>query len=360
MNRRSAVPGTVPLGATVRDAVRSIEETRRTIAVVVDDDGRLFGTVSDGDIRRAILGGLDLSGPIAQATNRAPVTGSVSSSSTELLQLLRRHNLEALPVVDAGNVVVRVLHIGDLQGVAAPSGGAERYSAAVVMAGGEGRRLLPLTQDRPKPMLDVGGQPVIERLVRSLARAHISRIYIATNYLSHLIEEHFGDGAEFDVDIRYLRESKFMGTAGALSLLPERPKAPLLVVNGDVLTTSDYRSLLAYHEEHQALVTVGATEYRVEIPFGVLRNEGPRVVAIEEKPSQRFLCNAGIYVLAPRAIDLVTAESRVDMTDLIEQAMAKEEKVVVFPIHEYWADIGNRADLDRARAEIDLMERGRG
>jgi dTDP-glucose pyrophosphorylase len=351
---------TLTLTATLRDAVRVIEESRRTIAIIVDGAGRLAGTASDGDIRRAILRGLTLDTAVRDAMNTHPIVGQATQSDAELLRLLQSRDLEALPIVTEDGVVTRVVHIDELRSGVSGVGGGEGYAAAVIMAGGEGRRLMPLTRDKPKPMIDVGGQPVIERLVRDLARARIARVYVAINYLSHLIEDHLGDGSLFDVEIRYLREQEKMGTAGALSLLPERPTAPLLVINGDVLTASDYGSLLAYHQEHGAFITVGAIQYLVNIPFGVLRNAGPQVTAIEEKPSQSFLCNAGIYVLSPDAVTFVSTHGRLDMTDLIKSATESGRMVAVFPIHEYWADIGSQADLDRARSEVFLLERRRG
>jgi NDP-sugar pyrophosphorylase family protein len=237
-------------------------------------------------------------------------------------------------------------------------GRADGFWGAVIMAGGEGRRLRPFTTNRPKPMIEIGGVPLLERQVRGLVAAGLRRIYISTNYLGHLIEDHFGDGLCFDADICYLREKDKLGTAGSLSLLPQRPDGPLLVMNGDVLTTSDYGRLLAYHQEHEAYMTVGVIEYRVEIPFGVVRVEGTSAVALEEKPSQSFLCNAGIYVLSQGALDLIPAGGPHNMTDVIETAIAMRRTVSVFPIHEYWTDIGNPADLEKARRQFNEARHG--
>ncbi|NJO53457.1 MAG: CBS domain-containing protein [Bacteroidales bacterium] len=346
----------VVAGAPLRDAVAAIERTRRLIAVVVDDRNRLLGVISDGDVRRALLAGKGLDSPAAEAMTREPIVAPASTRPDEVFDLMQARGVAAVPVVEADGRFVRVVQIHDFA-ESGPPGGAEGFAAAVVMAGGEGRRLRPLTVDRPKPMIDIGGVPLIERQVRTMIRGGLRRIYISTNYLAHVIEEHFGDGSSFGAEIRYLREHKKLGTAGALSLLPERPAGPLLVINGDVLTTSDFGKLLAFHIETGAFVTVGAVIYRVEIPFGVLRVSGVRAVGLEEKPSQSFLCNAGMYVLAPGALDLVPPDSAINMTDVIEAAIAAGRHISVFPIHEYWSDIGNPSDLQRAMAEFEAVER---
>lgn len=342
----------LPPDATLRDAVRVIEWTRRKIAVVIDADRRLLGTVSDGDIRRSILAGNSLESPTAEAMAASPITGDADLSNEELLDILWTKGVAAIPLVDAEGRFVRVVQASDLDPDEPADAGAAGYAAAVIMAGGEGRRLWPLTKNRPKAMIDIGGIPLLERQVRSMVQVDLRRIYISTNYLGHLIEEHFGDGSDFGAEIYYVRENRKLGTAGALSLLPERPAGPLLVINGDILTTSDYGKLYHYHQENGALITVGAVEYRVNIPFGVVRVEGARAVGFEEKPTQRYLCNAGIYVLAPDVLDLIPPDSPFDMTEMIENAIALGHNVTVFPIHEYWTDIGSRSDLRRAREKL--------
>lgn len=338
--------------ASLRDAVQVIEKTRRFIAVVVDDEGKLLGTISDGDIRRAMLAGIGLDGPAAKAMNRRPITADSGFSNDRLLHTMVAKGVAALPVVDGDGCFKRVVQPRDFDLDDGARSGGEGYAAAVIMAGGEGLRLMPLTADQPKPMMTVGGVPLLERQVRSMVQVGLRRIYIATNYLGHLIERHFGDGAAFGAEVRYLRESRKLGTAGALSLAPRGLNAPILVVNGDVLTTSDYGNLLSYHEENKAFITVSAIEHHVEIPFGVINIESARATAIEEKPSQRFLCNAGIYVLSPEAMESIPPDATVDMTELIQMGINQGRVVAVFPIHEYWADIGNHSDLERARREF--------
>jgi dTDP-glucose pyrophosphorylase len=346
----------LPADAKLRDAVCRIEESRRGIAVVCDRDGRLLGTVTDGDVRRAILRGADLDAPVAETMNARPLSAPDETPDPALATLLQNRGLEALPLVDAAGRFSRIAHLRDLLPEARARGGAEGFVAAVVMAGGEGRRLRPLTETIPKPMVEVGGMPLVERHMRRMARAGIARAFLSVNYLAHCIETHFAEAGPFDIEIDYLRETSKLGTAGALSLLPPLPDGPLLVVNSDVVHAADYGNLLAFHNDHRAALTVAAVEHRIQIPYGVIRAEEGRLVGLEEKPSQRFLCNAGIYVLSPEARALAGRGNAVDMTDVIQEMTRTAQSVAVFPIHEYWADIGDADDLARVREEIWKMD----
>ncbi len=342
------IPGCLAPDAPLVAAVRVIEASRRRIAVVVSADNTLLGTLTDGDVRRCLLAGGALETPVSQAMNSAPLRAPFGSPEGYLLDLMRRGNILAVPLVDDQQRFVDLVHLTDLSPTEG-TGTAEGFAFAVIMAGGEGVRLRPITQNIPKPMVEIGGVPLLERQVKRLAKAGVERVYLSVNYLSHLIEEHFGDGTAFGLDIRYLREDRKLGTAGALSLLPERPSDPILVMNGDILTDSDFGSLHAFHRSHDAQITVAAMDYRINIPYGVIRSEGPRVLGLLEKPAQRFLCNAGIYALSPDALDLLPPSGSTNMTDLIETGLGKGRHVAVFPLHEYWSDIGTPADLEQAR-----------
>lgn len=335
--------------APLVEAVRAIEASRRRIAIVIADDGRLLGTLTDGDVRRCLLAGGTLDTPVSEAMNRKPQTAPADSSDTYLLDIMRHWNIVAVPLVDDAGRFLKLVHLSDLS-PAEKSRGASDFAFAVIMAGGEGRRLRPITENIPKPMVDIGGVPLLERQIERLAQAGLKRVYLSVNYLSHIIEDYFGNGEKFGLEIRYLKEYEKMGTGGALSLLPERPQGPIVVMNGDILTTSDFSSLNAFHNSHGADVTVAAVDYRVEIPFGVIQNDGPYVRGLAEKPSQRFLCNAGIYAVSPASLDLVPARAPFNMTDLIELCLSQNRRVAVFPVHEYWSDIGTPADLDKARS----------
>jgi dTDP-glucose pyrophosphorylase len=335
--------------ALLVDAVNAIEASRRRIAIVTDECGRVIGTLTDGDVRRSLLAGGTLETPVSRVMNPSPLVAEVNSTHGYLIDLLRRANVTALPLVDAAGVFQRVVHFTDL-GHEEPIDDARGFAFAVIMAGGEGTRLRPMTHDVPKPMLEIGGMPMLARQIERLQRAGIKRVYLSVNYLAHVIEEHFGDGADFGIEVRYLREQERLGTAGALSLLPERPESPVLVMNGDILTTSDFGSLFAFHRSNGADITVGAVDYRVNIPYGVLQADGAFVTGLTEKPSQRFLCNAGIYAVSPRLLSLLHQSTFLDITDLIQRCIQQGVPVAVFPVHEYWSDVGTPDDLDRARA----------
>lgn len=335
--------------APLVDAVRAIEASHRRIAVVADSDRHLLGTLTDGDVRRCLLSGGDLQLPVSKAMNGDPLTAPAGTPNGRLLELMRRRNVLAVPLIDGERRFDRVVHLTDL-GPAGDALASSGFDFAVIMAGGEGARLRPLTHTIPKPMVEVGGAPLLERQIQRLLEAGVRKVYVSVNYLAHIIEAHFGDGSAFGIEIRYLREQEKLGTAGALSLLPERPTGPIVVMNGDVVTTSDFGSLFAFHEGHQAWVTASAVDYRVNIPYGVISAAGHNVVELLEKPSQRFLCNAGIYAISPPALDLLPSGSFYNMTDLINTCLGASRPVAVFPMHEYWNDIGTPDDLERARA----------
>jgi dTDP-glucose pyrophosphorylase len=331
------------------EAIRAIEASHKRIAVVVSETGKLIGTLTDGDIRRCLLVGGSLQTTVAEAMNANPITAIYGASHRYLLDIMRHGNIRAVPLVDDVGRFIKLVHSTDLDPKEMVSDKSP-FEFAVIMAGGEGRRLGSITEKIPKPMVDIGGAPLLERQVKRLAVVGLKRIYISVNYLHNVIEDHFGDGSCFGVEIRYLRENKKMGTGGALALLPERPTEPIVVMNGDIITTSDFSSLGAFHLRHGAVITLAAVEYCVKIPLGVIEHSGSDVLGLVEKPSQRFLCNAGIYALDPSALDDLQALESFNMTDMVHRLLSAGRKVAVFPVHEYWSDIGTPADLDRARS----------
>jgi len=332
-------------------AVRAIEASHRRIAIVVAEDGKLLGTLTDGDVRRCLLAGGSLQTSVSEAMNSDPVSAHEGSSDSYLLNIMSHRNILAVPLVDDAGCFVRIAHRTDLVPTDKACGRAD-FAFAVIMAGGEGIRLRPLTENIPKPMVDIGGVPLLELQIRRLAKAGLTRIYLSVNYLSQVIENHFGDGSRFGLEVRYLREQEKLGTAGALALLPEKPTAPIVVMNGDILTTSDFTSLNAFHSNLGAEITVAAVSYYVHIPYGVIHNSGSHVNRIIEKPSQRFLCNAGIYALEPSALGYLPQAGAFNMTDLVDRCLAAGRPVAVFPVHEFWSDIGTPADLAKARSQF--------
>ncbi len=342
---------------TLRDALRGIDLGAKGIALVVDDQQRLITTLTDGDMRRAVLAGANLDNKVSDLLvtlraqkKAAPVTLPVGSSREIILQAMRANSVRQIPLVNADGRVHDLAVLDDL--ATEPS----TKLQAVVMAGGYGKRLLPLTADLPKPMLRVGDRPIIERVVEQLKQAGISRVNISTHYKAEQILSHFGNGADFGVAVEYVSEESPLGTAGALALVSG--DEPLLVINGDILTSLDFRSLRDFHFEHNADMTVAVREYGFDVPYGVVDTNGVEVTAITEKPTVKFFVNAGIYLVSPTARDFIPAGQRFDMPQLIEKLVQDGRKVISFPVWEYWLDIGRQEDFERAQNDARAIGEG--
>lgn len=332
--------------ANLREAMQAIDAGALQIAFVVDERRHLQGVVTDGDIRRAILAGAELSHPVSTIMNRRPRVLPAGHARAEALALMREARIHQIPVIDAAGVLVDVLVLDDL--VRAPL----RENWVVLMAGGLGTRLRPLTDHCPKPMLKLGGRPLLETVIRRLRDQGFRRFYLSVNYLAEMIERHFGDGTELGVSIRYLREQQRLGTGGALSLLPEAPAAPLVVANGDILTTIDFAQMVDFHVAQAAEATMGIRDYEVSIPYGVVDTDGTRITGMREKPMHRYFVNAGVYVLSPSAVAEIPPGQMYDMPTLFERLQALECRTAAFHVREYWLDIGRPEDLQRAEAEF--------
>lgn len=332
--------------STIEETMRVIDRGGIRVALVTDADDRLRGLVTDGDIRRALLRQLPLSTPVAGVMTREPVVACAGDSRAVRRRRMDERGLDHLPVIDADG---RLIGIDTLRSVLEP---ARIDNPVVLMAGGLGQRLGPLTEKRPKPLLNVGARPILETILRSIVAAGFHRFYISVNYRAEMIMRHFGDGSRFGVEIRYLREDKRLGTAGPLSLLPERPELPLLVMNGDILTRVDFESLLAFHRERGGDATMCVREYGYEVPFGTVNVVDGYAVHLAEKPVQRFFINAGIYMLEPQMLDRVPRDRYFDMPELLQALIDDGGRLSVFPIHEYWQDIGRPEDFEQARAEF--------
>ena len=332
------------------EAIQRLDRAGLGVLLLVDDTGRLAGLLTDGDLRRALLSGNPLTGPCREIATVEPVSAAPDIEAADALELMdtaRNFELNHLPLVDSVGCVTGLVLRSDM--VADPG---ELGVAAVVMAGGLGTRLRPLTDDTPKPMLPVGGRPLMEHIIGQLRESGIRRVNITTHYRHDKIAEHFGDGGGFGVEIEYVSEERPLGTAGALSLLAARTE-PLLVVNGDILTRVDFRAMLGFHRRQQAAFTVGVRRFAVDVPYGIVETEGPEVREITEKPRFEFLVNAGIYLLEPEIVRLIPADTRFEMNDLIGLAIAEGRRVVNFPIVEYWLDIGRPGDYAQAQADAE-------
>lgn len=331
--------------ASMKEAIACIDSSGMQLALVVDSGGRLLGTLSDGDVRRAILRGRDLTTPAAEIMNMSPTWAPEGSTSDELLAIMRRKVLRHVPLLNETHEVVGLATLDALAGVI------ERPNWVVLMAGGMGTRLRPLTEATPKPMLPVSGKPILENILESFAEQGFRKFFFSVNYLADAIRGHFGDGSRWGVHINYLLENKRLGTAGALSLLPGRPADPIIVMNGDLLTRVRFDGLLHFHGEHGAAATMAVREYDFQVPYGVVRLEGSSVTAIDEKPVHRFFVNAGIYALSPKALELVPDNQYFDMPGLFDAVLTKGGHVSAYPVREYWLDVGRIEEFERAQQE---------
>ena len=328
-------------GATIREAIEAIDAGAIEIALVVDPERRVLATVSDGDVRRALLAGAGLDDVVERVQHDKPITAPAGTDPAELVRMMTEHGIEQIPLLQDGRVV-DVAFLREL--VAQPVG-----NPVVLMAGGEGRRLRPLTDATPKPMLQVGDRPLLETVLGQVKQAGFSKVLMAVNYRANIIEDHFGDGAAMGLDISYVREERALGSAGALQLIREELDQPFIVMNADLLTNVNLGALLRFHLQETNLITIGVRQCLIEVPYGVVDIEGPRVLGLQEKPQLSFFVNAGIYAVSPDAFALLPPDvSVVNMTDLIDTALAQQDRVGCFPIREYWLDVGQLSDYDRA------------
>lgn len=334
---------TVPEGGSVRDAMLALDRGARQIALAVDGSGRLVGVATDGDLRRALLAGRTMDDPVAPLLTRGFVAVRVEENRTDVLELMRARRIGTVPVVDDDGRPVG-LHL--LHEFIEP---VRRGNWAVIMAGGQGLRLRPLTETVPKPMLRVAGRPILERIVLHLVGFGVGRVFIAVGYRGDIIEAHFGDGSAFGCRIGYLREERPLGTGGALGLLPEQPAEALLVMNGDLVTSADIGGLLDFHAAGRFTATIGTRRYLHSVPFGCVERSGDLVVGLEEKPTLEREVNSGIYAIEPSVVDLVDPATPVAMPDLIAEVLRRGEPVGAFEIHDDWIDVGQREQLDLAR-----------
>ena len=344
----------IATGASLRDAINAIDRGGVRIALMVDGEGRLVGTLTDGDIRRCLLRGLDLASPASGVVQRRFQAARGAMLRAEARALLRRHSIDQLPVIDGEGRLVGLYLLDDL--LDQPAAGLP--NPVVLMAGGRGTRLRPLTDHCPKPMLRVAGKPILESILEQCIASGLQEFHFAVNHLKEQIRDHFGDGSRWGVRIQYIEETSPLGTAGALQLLPDEDRrgSPLLVMNGDVLTRLNLAQLLEFHASHGAAATLCVRSHDVVIPFGVVEAEGVELVGFREKPVLRHQVNAGIYVLEPSLLDHIPPGEAMDMPSLLLAARAAQQRVAVCPIHEYWCDIGRPETLQQAHEDWARLE----
>ena len=333
--------------ALLREAMVVIDKGAAKTAFIVDNSDALVGVITDGDIRRGLLQQADLETPVVELMNSTPVTCSIASSREAVKKKILQNQVYCIPILD-GKRIVDVILLHDIEWYE------KRENPVLLMAGGFGKRLRPLTDKLPKPMLPVNGKPVLENLIRNLKRQGFKKFYISTHYLSEIIEQYFECGKKWDVEISYLYEETPLGTAGALSLLPsDLPDIPTLVINSDVLTDLNFSDLLDFHVQEKFYATVCLREFEFEVPFGVVETDNTTVTAIKEKPSFRFDINAGIYILEKSFINSIPKNYQIDMPDCIAQSI-KEGYAIGSKKHlGYWLDMGKLSDYEKAKIDAE-------
>lgn len=337
----------ISVRATVREAIESIDAGAIEIALVVDEDRRLIGTLTDGDVRRALLRGVTLRDPVEPLIHRNPVTAPTQTGPSDLLERMTSSGVDQIPLLSEG----RVVDVAFIRDLVAQEEAAVDSAPVVLMAGGQGARLRPLTEATPKPMLPLGDRPLLERVLGQVRAAGFARVLMAVNYRAEMIEEHFGDGSRFGVEIDYLREDRPLGSAGALKLAGTELAEPFVVMNADLVTNVNLAALMRFHRTEGNALTIGVRQYALELPYGVVELSGTQVSSLTEKPTHSFFVNAGIYAVDPSLVELLGEAERFDMTDVVSAALAAGRRVGGFPIREYWIDIGQLADYERAERD---------
>lgn len=331
----------------IQKAIEIIDIHSQQIALVVDSDRKLLGTVTDGDIRRGILKGISLHQSVDKIMNSHPVTIPEINDAKSILNIMKVNKLHHLPVVDDTGRLIGFEKLDDL--IQQPP----KENWVIIMAGGLGMRLRPLTDDCPKPMLKIGGKPLLETILDEFIRQGFVRFCLSVNYKSEDIAKYFGDGSRWGVALEYIYEQSPMGTAGSLSLFHQKTNKPIIVINGDILTKLSFEQLLSFHESHKACATVAVTAYDFKVEYGVVRIDRDILVGFEEKPVFENFINAGIYVVNPEVLSTIPEKTNFDMNQLLEELLRQEQKVCAFPIREYWIDIGQRKDFDQAKLDYD-------
>lgn len=322
-----------------------IESSALQIALVVNETGQLLGTVTDGDIRKAILRGVSLGEKINFIMNENPVFSTINDSRETILLKMKQRRIHQIPILDQNH---RVIGLETLDEIVKQN---ERDNWVFLLAGGLGTRLGSLTQDCPKPLLNVGTKPILETIIESFVECGYRNFYLSVNYKARMIRDYFQDGSNWGVNIHYVTETTRMGTAGSLSLLPQKPNKPMIVMNGDILTKINFIQLIDFHEKHKAKATICVRDYSVHVPYGVVQINDYKLTNIIEKPRQTYFVSAGIYVLNPDALDYIPQHQYLDMPDLLKKLIQVNADIMAYPIREYWLDIGSKKDYDKANGD---------
>jgi dTDP-glucose pyrophosphorylase len=336
----------LPESSTIKEALKVINRGAMQIALVVDDEQNLLGTLTDGDIRRAILNDMNLDSHILPIINMHPIFCHIEDSKEKILEIAVRKKIYQIPIVDSDGKIVGIEEVDELLKTKT------KPNKVVLMVGGLGTRLKPLTDNTPKPMLKVGNKPILETIILNFKKYGFTNIILCVSYKAEIIEEYFKDGSEFGVNIEYIHENKRMGTAGALSLINSSLDEAFFVMNGDLLTDINFENMMDYHLSNHSVATMGVREYDFQVPYGVVNVEGQNILNIEEKPVHKFFVSAGVYILSSEVLQYIPQDTFYDMPTLFEKVIAEEKKSISFLIHEYWLDIGRIEEFEKANREF--------
>jgi len=336
---------TLSQNSTIKEALKIIDSGAMKLAIVLDENEKLIGTVTDGDIRRGLLGNLSLEDSIETIIFRTPTVCKIEDTIEKILEIAIEKKLYQIPIVDNDGKLVGIEEVDELLKAT------NKSNRIVLMVGGLGTRLYPLTKNTPKPMLKVGNKPILETIILNFKKYGFTNIILSVSYKSEMIEDYFGDGRDFGVNIEYVHEEKRMGTAGALSLMREKLNEPFFVMNGDLLTNINFEHMMDYHFQNNSIATMGVREYDFQVPYGVVNVDGIDIKSIEEKPVHNFYVSGGVYVLSPESLKYIPQNEYFDMPTLFEKIIVDGQKSISFPIREYWLDIGRMEEFEKANNE---------
>lgn len=332
---------------SILEVLQIIDKSSKQLAIVVDKNKKLLGTISDGDIRRALLNNISLNESVKNIYFKTPTVASINNSKEEIINICRTKKIHQIPIVDDKGDLIGLEILDELISKEI------KTNKVILMVGGLGTRLRPLTENTPKPMLKVGNKPILQTIVEKFAEYGYTNIVMCVNYKSHIIQDYFGDGKDFGVNIDYILEEQRMGTAGALSLLTEKPIEPFFVMNGDLLTNVNFEHLHNYHLSNDSMGTMCVREYDFQVPYGVVNIENSKILSIEEKPTHKFFVSAGIYMLSPEILEYIPQNQFYDMPTLFEKIISEKQNAISFPLREYWLDIGQIEEYKKANQEYD-------
>lgn len=339
---------TINKEASIIEALRLIDKNAKGILIVVDEEGKVLGTITDGDIRRAILKDISVNTSIKELYNKNSTFAFANTTKNELKKLFINKKLKFIPVVDGFSRLIGYYELDDFIDYCS----IEKDNPVIIMAGGLGTRLKPLTDNMPKPMLKVGNKPILQTIIEQFREYGFRNIFIAVNYKSEMIKNYFRDGKDFDVSITYIEEKKRLGTAGAIKLAEKYLNNQAIVINGDILTNINFHNLLKYHADNNFSMTIGSRQYEMQVPYGVLNVNDTKVMSLQEKPVYSYVVSGGVYVLNPEATKYIPENEYYDITELINRLIEHNEAIGSFPIKDYWMDIGKIEDYYKANDEI--------